>query len=354
MLKNTVLVIAASSLIINPSSSITAHHFSTKSSLFRVKATQARNSISGRVTDTSNRSISELFVELQDDLYRTMGRVRISNSGRYIFNDIPAGNYKVKVLTAGTDYIEQIQEVTIVNFFRQTQSGEVVSSGSDSKQLDFVLRTKTGSSAASTNAPGVVFVQDVPTEAQKTYQTAVKELDVENRAEAGLISLKRAVDLFPRYYLALDRLGQEHVKRGEFEAARTVLTTAVEVNPRSYTSLYALGFAQHKLKQIPAAIQCLERSVSINPKSVNAQLWLGIALRQSGTFDKAEEHLLRAKTLSNSVIPETHWQLALLYNQTQKYNKAADELELFLKAQPDSRDEEKIKKLIQTLRSKKA
>jgi regulator of sirC expression with transglutaminase-like and TPR domain len=49
-------------------------------------------------------------------------------------------------------------------------------------------------------------------------------------------------------------------------------------------------------------------------------------------------------------LPEAHWQLALLFNQLKRYNEAADELELFLKTQPDAKDTEMIKKLIQRFR----
>lgn len=45
-----------------------------------------------------------------------------------------------------------------------------------------------------------------------------------------------------------------------------------------------------------------------------------------------------------------HWQLALLYNQLKRYREAADELEVFLKVQADSKDTELIKKLIKRFR----
>jgi len=54
--------------------------------------------------------------------------------------------------------------------------------------------------------------------------------------------------------------------------------------------------------------------------------------------------------LADSKLPDAHWQLALLFNQLKRYKEAADELEMFLKVQPDARDAELIKKLIQRLR----
>ena len=51
------------------------------------------------------------------------------------------------------------------------------------------------------------------------------------------------------------------------------------------------------------------------------------------------------------IIQPAHWQLALLFNQLKRYKEAADHLELFLKVQPESKDAELIKKLIQRLRT---
>jgi tetratricopeptide (TPR) repeat protein len=77
-------------------------------------------------------------------------------------------------------------------------------------------------------------------------------------------------------------------------------------------------------------------------------------LRQASKLDEAETYLKQANRLSESKLPDVHWQLALLFNQLKRYKEAADELELFLKVQPDSRDKEMIQKLIQQLRQKSA
>jgi tetratricopeptide (TPR) repeat protein len=94
----------------------------------------------------------------------------------------------------------------------------------------------------------------------------------------------------------------------------------------------------------------MRRALTLNQGSVNANLWLGTLLRQTNKLDEAEIYLKQADKLAASKSPDVHWQLALLFNQLKRYNEAADELELFLKVQPDSRDIENIKKLIKRLR----
>ncbi len=129
-----------------------------------------------------------------------------------------------------------------------------------------------------------------------------------------------------------------------------MLTKAIEVNRRAYQSLNALSVAQYHLKQFPQAVESMRRAIVLDQRSINATLWLGMLLRQTGKLDEAETYLKQADQLAESKSPEAHWQLALLFNQVKRYKEAADELELFLKIQPEAKDTELIKKLIQRFR----
>ncbi len=193
----------------------------------------------------------------------------------------------------------------------------------------------------------------MPAEAKKLYERAINDLR-EKREKEGFESLKRSLELFPTYYLALDRLGTEYVVRGYYEAAHILLTKAVEVNPRGFSSVLGLGLAQYQLKLTNEAIDNLKRATSLYAKSVNAHLWLGAALKRAGKLDQAEVSFKRAKELSKGKVADVHWQLARLYSEQKRYKEAADELELFLKNQPDSRDAEKIKQMIAQLKEKAA
>src|SRR6476659_8435978 len=74
--------------------------------LFYSAYLQGKNQISGYVSGPDRRPVAEVYVELLDDYYATRGRVRTDGAGHYIFNALPAGNYKVKVLPYGTNYLE--------------------------------------------------------------------------------------------------------------------------------------------------------------------------------------------------------------------------------------------------------
>ena len=69
------------------------------------------------------------------------------------------------------------------------------------------------------------------------------------------------------------------------------------------------------------------------------------------SYEKAEAALTEAEKLSkNRPVPEVHWQLALLYNKLGRNQEAADQLEIYLKLQPDAADRKGIQDTIARLR----
>lgn len=313
-------------------------------------AVQGRNSISGFVFSESRRPMADIYVELLDEFGVSIRRTRTEGSGRYSFVGLGDGRYKVKVLPYGTDYTEQVRDVSLLPL------SAVPGAGAESVQVDFYLRLREGVDAGPFYAPASVFVQEVPEEARRLYEKGLVELREKKEAE-GFQSLRRSLEIFPDYYLALNRLGTEYAVRGNlesryFEAASILLTKAVEVNPRSFSSNFGLGFSQYHLGRTDEAIESLRRAASIYNKSVNNHLWLGIALKRAGKLQQAEAALKRADELSDGKEADVHWQLAGLYGEQNRYREAAAELELFLKHKPNARDAEKIRQLIAQLKEK--
>lgn len=313
---------------------------------------QYRNSIIGSVYSPARRPVENLRVELLDEVDGLVKSAYTDGAGRFTFFGLSTGTFQVRVLTTGTDFESRTERVMITGSIIGSNRG-----GAQSEQIDLYLRYKKGrgpEATAVTAAPGTIFVQEVPNAARKAYEQALKDIGDDKSKDKALLNLQRAVELFPTYFAALDLLGQEYVRRSNYETAQTLLTRAVAVNRRSPSTWYALGYAQYKLRQLPSATESLNKSVSYNPNSINTQLVLGTVQRRQHQWVAAEQHLQKAKALSkNRAVPEIHWQLALLYNQTNRAAAAADELELFLKAQPNSRDEVRIRKAIGELRKKK-
>ena len=297
------------------------------------------NSISGHVSNDQHMPLADLRVELLNEVDSVIRTVKTDGSGLFVFRKLSDGTFQVRVQTSNTNYVSQTKRVDLARPH---------GFGAAFEELEFVLLTK--DSGGRTAKPGVVFVQEVPEAARKQFEKASDLLNKSDKRQEAFAALQSAIDLFPQYFDALELLGTEQVKDRQYEAAIPALTKALEVNSRAFASSFALGVAQYNVKQIQPAIESFRRAVSINEKSINANLWLGIVLRQTSRPDEAEPYLKRADVLAESKLPDAHWQLALLFNQLKRYKEAADELEMFLKVQPDARDAELIKKLIQRLR----
>ena len=307
---------------------------------------QANNSITGFVFGSENKPLSNVTVELSDDLYRMIARTETNGAGRYNFTRLARGRYHVKVFSTGTNYQEQVRDVEIIG------PGRSANSGNEMVQQNFYLQLKPISTALSTFKNGVIFAQEVPPEAEKIYQKAVAALD-NKKTEAGIAELKKALEIFPDYYLALEILAKEYISREDYRAASEAAAKGVKVNDGSYECWYILGFSAYKMKNSAEAVRAFEKAVLILPSSINALFMLGVNLRQTGRFEEAEESLLKAKKLATAPISDLHWHLALLYtNNLKKYSAAVTELELFLKAKPDFEEADKVRDLIKKLQEK--
>jgi cytochrome c-type biogenesis protein CcmH/NrfG len=302
-------------------------------------STQQNNMVSGHVSDDRHNPIPEIRVELLNDVDTVIQVVKTNGSGLFIFRKLSDGTFHIRIQGSDKGYISQTKRFELAR---------PLGFGAASEEVDFVLIPQRFS--AETGKSDVLFLQDVPEQARKLYQRAAQLIQQSDKNQEALTSLRQALQLYPEYFDALDLLGTELVKHRDYEPAIAPLAHAVEVNPKSQSSWFALGVAQYNLKQQPTAVESLRRAVSLKQNSVNANLWLGIALRQTGPMEDAERYLKQADQLSESKLADAHWQLALLYNQLKRFSEAADQLEMFLKVQPDSRDSENIKKLIKRFR----
>ena len=299
------------------------------------------NRIEGTVWDPYRRPVPDLYVELQDENYFAVSRARTDSAGRFNFTGIAGGRYNIKVITSGTNYLEYTESIEVVN---------VVRGGSDTVYLDIYLKLdnrKVNSGLAEITE--AIFVQDVPEEARKLYKKGVK--DLHEKGDLGFNEIEEALKILPTYFDALNILGREYVARKEYQKSLAYLIRAIDVNQRSFSSFYALAYACYELNHRPEALEAARGATILQPNSINAQLLYGTLLRLDHSYENAEKALVAAKKLSKDrPVPEVHWQLALLYNKLGRNREAADELEAYLKIQPEARDKKEIQELIAKLR----
>src|SRR5215213_2708255 len=315
---------------------------------FAAQAVSAANIISGTVYDRQRNTLNAVDIELQDEYYRLLQRVRTDSVGRYHFEGLNNGNYTVKALPFQYDLQDQSQYVEI-----QAISARPGDPGSMYVTQDFYLQPKKGGLRDAELS--VVFAQEIPKEAKTAYEKAVGDFSKKRDLQA-FDELKSAINIFPTYYEALKRFGTELFYRKQYNESYQVLIKAVEVNPRSATCFYYIGYSFYNLGKDynKEALRSLNQALGLDPASPQVLWMLGKVERSAGKFTDAEKHLLQAKKLSNSKTPEIHKELSQLYaDDLKKYKEAADELELYLKSSKLKEEEErKTKIVISNLREK--
>ncbi len=313
---------------------------------------QRANSISGHVFNPQRLPLEGITVELLDDFGRTQTRVRTSSDGRYFF-DVKAGTakYRVRVLPTGTDYLEATARIEIQNILRNDAGGAVVWGAFMNAQRDFYLRLDRRK-----HDPGraeTIFAQSVPRSAKALYEEGV-ELIGKKRKKEGYKKLIAAIEAFPDYYLAIEKLGLEYIVAKHYRAASILLQRAVQIHPKSYKGWYGLAYSYSSLKLNKDALTAAKNASTLGPGSFEAQFLTGRLLRLNGKFRESEKHFLKAKILAkNSDNKQIHWELALLYAYNLKqYDKAADELEAHLKINPNAENAAQLRTLIREFRQK--
>lgn len=297
------------------------------------------HTIKGVVSAPGERA-QNIEVVLETGARMPLARTLADQDGRYAFYGLGFGSYRVVVPAFG-GYDSAAQEVEIFG----SPDAVII------QTVNLSLRPRRGD-PQSPPAVASAFTQVVPAPAEEQYQRGVKALEGGAKGD-GMAHLKRAVELFPDYYLALARLGAENARAGQYEKAAPLLRRACKVNPHSITSHVMLGISLVELGQYGEAVPVLALSKTLDPKSVNTHLYLGIAQLELGELAQAEVSFRRAYDLGGprrAAIARLH--LASIYDRQGKYGRAADELEAYLRAVPKAANAATIRQVIERLRRK--
>lgn len=300
-------------------------------------------SIVGSVRDDTGRSVSSVRVSLEDENGQPIKSVFADASGRFQFRGLRAGNYQVRVEPTGLPYEPVAMAVPLQSM---TNSNINTSTTDIPTPVDIVLRRKKNVDAVPA-APAVVFSQNVPANAREEFNRGSTSIGKD--PASGIISLKKAIEIFPEYFDALELLGTQLVKQGDFDNAAPILVRALAVNDKSAASMYWLGVAYLKLKRFNESIESLQHAASQDAGNPNVHLMLGQAYGFVNNLDQAESSLKMSYQLGSA---DAHLFLAGIYNKRERYGEAWKELELYLKEAKGLKDTTQIKEMISKLKEK--
>ena len=258
--------------------------------------------------------------------------VRTDNQGRYEFQGIPAGRYRLTV----TNPADPSQF---------TDAVEADTSRTAGNRLLIHLYLRTPQAKKETRA-GVVSLaeasQQIPKDARKAFEEGVR-LKVDNQIDKALKIFTRAIELYPSYFQALAERGQLHIAKNQNTEAIADFERAVKLNEGWGPALRGLGYCYLEQQKFEDAAQFLERAVAAEPGVANTHLFFGIASLALDRRDAAKNALQEALKLDSKGAVTAHIYLADLYARQERYTDAADELRIYLAASPGAPNAAKLK-----------
>jgi tetratricopeptide (TPR) repeat protein len=288
--------------------------------------------------------VGRVAVFLEDQTRARVGQSITDADGRYQFSRVVAGVYYIVVKPNDNQLQSTAYRIELINSARAGTSSSV-------ERADITL-SAVARKVESLPTAATVFAQDVPPAAEEEYKSAMENLAKKNNEQA-IEQLKRALQIFPNYFLASQQLGLTYVEGEKYQQAISPLVKAIEVNPKATPAYTALGIASVNLGRPDLAEDALLRARGLDNKSFRVHFYLGLALIDLNRLDEAEKSLKEALRLGGvGKSTSARLYLASIYSKRGQNRQAIDELEAYLRENPKAANAAGVQGAIVKLKSK--
>jgi tetratricopeptide (TPR) repeat protein len=180
-------------------------------------------------------------------------------------------------------------------------------------------------------------LKDDPSSAEALYGLGSAYLNQQKAAEAKE-SFEGATKLHSSYPDTLpnawNNLGLLAAREGKTAEAIAYFKKALELNPTLFVALENLGNAYRQQKRWNEARDTLEKALSLNADDAEANYSLGMVFAQTNDTEHAYEYLRKALEL-RPAYPEALNNLGILYLRTQRRDEAVASFEECIRTSPD-------------------
>jgi tetratricopeptide (TPR) repeat protein len=195
-------------------------------------------------------------------------------------------------------------------------------------------------------ADGMISVASlkVPPKARKEFEKGSELLEKGNFADAEK-SLRKAIDLYPKFAEAWLRLGDLEQRRKNGDGAMKDYQEAINADPNFALPYLRMAYISAVAGNWEQTRNLTERMLGLDP--VNFPLgyyYNAVAEFNLKHIDKAENSALRAENLDKQHLePRVEVLLATIYSQKGNYSSAADHYRAYLKLVPNGPLTEQVK-----------
>jgi tetratricopeptide (TPR) repeat protein len=190
-----------------------------------------------------------------------------------------------------------------------------------------------------------------PKAARELYHSAQKAVGENNDVQA-IADLRQAVAIHKEFGLAWNFLGLLLQKTSDNAGALEAFRSAVKYDPESATANLNLGAALYNEKAYREAERYLMNAILKNSSLYRAHYYMGLTQMKLDRIDIAEQAFRTAVQVGETEAAMAHYMLGGIYWSVKRYKDAADELERYLKLEPNAKDAAKTRQSIAELRKK--
>jgi tetratricopeptide (TPR) repeat protein len=292
--------------------------------------------IEGLVYAQRSRSVANARVRLESSEGDEVFETGVNDQGRYSFLDLRRAVYHLIATADGYETFRQTVDLT----------------RSPTHAMVDIMMTPAGNEAAGGDPPSLTDAQ-APPKASKEYQQGLKALAANKLPEAKA-HFAKAVAVYPCYARAQTAASLGMISDHDLKGAETALKTAIGCDPGFTSASLKLGELYNAEVRFEDSRKILEDGLRREPGSWRFHYHLGVAYFGLGAYAKAEGEFLRSESLTSPPPPDVHVKLADLYSKEKHYDQAYQEMQAYLDADPNGRFAEKIKGVMEQMRSSAA
>jgi tetratricopeptide (TPR) repeat protein len=265
-----------------------------------------------------------------------------NGNGSFFFRQLGGGRFTVRV-DAGEAYETATETVDIVDsgtIGTMSRLGQIYS-------VQIHLRLKSGPPITK----GVISANDPPQAALDLYNKALESVK-EGHRDKAIEQLKGALAIHPTFVAALNGLGVQYLKVGNFQAALEAFTSGLKITPDNFILHLNSGISLFSMNKPAEAEAQFAAALTKNEASGSAHLYHARALIGLNRLNEAEKDLKRAIEIGGDDVKLAHRYLAGIYVEKGENVEAVKQLELYLKLSPESKETDQIRNLIKELNKK--
>lgn len=318
-------------------------------------AAQGANVLEGKViTPSGTQPLNPVRVKLTFN-GRAIHETFTDLSGRFTFPGLSRGTYQ---LTAEGDGM---------TFETTTVTADIPAFGAAAQGFTQDIQLRPIRNKPNTG-PGVVnaFSQNVPSAARQALDAGIK-LAGEGKTPEAIENMRKAIQIFPEYFDAHLQLGNVFLKTDQLQDAIAELDKAREINPNDERAYQSFGLLLMKQRNYAVAVAVFAEAARLNPENpLNAVMRATALIHQAAVTEesapatenrsyllsRAEMAMAQAGNLSDNKLKPDTMTMVLFYELKGDPERAAAELEAYMKRTPQLKNSAALQSEIKRLRDK--